>query len=57
MSVGKWRVSIPFTALLALFCGLGALCWHGAGHNSGENLYSQRGERGILHYCFVFFLH
>lgn len=37
-----------FTAFLALFCGLGAICWHGVGHNSGENLYCQRGERGFL---------
>lgn len=47
MSVGKYlsKTSFhPFTGLFALLCGLGALCWHGAGHNSGENVYSQRGK-------------
>lgn len=47
MSVGKYLSKMtfrPFTAFLALLCGLGALCWHGAGYNSGENVYSQRGE-------------
>lgn len=42
--IDVWRLSFCIAAFLALFCGHSALCWHGDGHNCGEDLYCQRGE-------------